>query len=84
MNTHAHQECYGNLFPDTLHYSSDRPQSGKVFSYTLRTAGGLFRSGREIGVNEAEWDECTKCPVFENCYKLSMAKLALQDAIAAA
>jgi hypothetical protein len=82
MNANEHQSCYGNLFPDTLHVSNDRPKKGKVFSYTLHTAGGLYRVGRETGVAMAEWDRCTECPEFENCYKLSMAKLALEDAVA--
>jgi hypothetical protein len=82
MNANEHKTCYGNLFPDTLHVSNDRPKKGKVFSYTLHTAGGLYRAAREIGVDTDEWDRCTQCPEFENCYKLSMAKLALNHAIA--
>ena len=78
MNGNEHKTCYGKLFPDTLHLSNDGPQKGKAFSSTLHTAGGLFRAGREIGVDMAEWDQCTQCPEFENCYKLSMAKLALE------
>ncbi len=82
MNANEHKTCYGNLFPDALHVSNDRTKKAKVFSYTLHTAGGLYRAGREIGVDQAEWDRCTQCPEFENCYKLSMAKLALEDTLA--
>jgi hypothetical protein len=82
MNGNEHKACYGGLFPDTLHLTNDRPKKGKVFSYTLHTAGGLYRAGRETGVDLAEWDRCIACPEFENCYKLSLAKLALNDAVA--
>ncbi len=77
-----HKTCYGDLFPHPLPVSNDRPQKGKVFSYTLFRAGGLFRASRKTGVDMEEWDRCTQCPEFENCYKLSMAKLALEDAVA--
>ena len=82
MNANEHKTCYGNLFPDTLHVTNDRPQKGKVFSFTLHTAGGLYRAARETSVDMAEWDHCAQCPEFENCYKLSMAKLALENAVA--
>ncbi len=82
MSANDHEPCYGGLFPDTLHPSSGRTKKGKVFSYTLHTAGGLYRAGRETGADMAEWDRCTQCPEFENCYKLSMAKLALAGAVA--
>lgn len=82
MNAVAHKSCYGNLFPDTLHASSDPTKRGKVFSYTLHSAGGLYRGERETGVDTAGWDHCTQCPEFDNCYKLSLAKLALEGAVA--
>jgi hypothetical protein len=27
------------------------------------------------------WDECLECEGFDGCYKLSMAKLALESAV---
>lgn len=82
MNGSKHEECYGAMFPGTLHPVSDRPQKGKVFSFTLLSAGGLYRAGRKTEVNQAAWDECVRCPEFDHCYKLSMAKLALETAVA--
>jgi hypothetical protein len=82
MSANDNKSCYGNLFPDTLHVSNDQPNKGTVFSYTLHTAGGLYRAGRETGVDLAQWDRCMQCPKFENCYKLSMAKLTLQAVVA--
>lgn len=81
MNQTKHQTCYGAMFPDVLHVENDRPQRGKVFSVLLQRAGGMFRCNREVGVNTEQWDECRKCPEFDGCYQLSMAKLALESAV---
>jgi hypothetical protein len=69
------------MFPETLHFDSDRPMAGKVFRFQLSTAGGTFRSDRRIAVDIAAWDECRECHEFDACYKLSMGKLALETAI---
>ncbi len=53
---------------------------GKVFGFELDTKG-LVSSDKSISFDVAEWDECQKCPEFEHCYKLCMAKLALETAI---
>lgn len=75
------KQCYGAMFPDVLHPDQDTPVSGKVFSFELRRAGGLFRSGRSYSTRIDEWDDCVRCPEFEHCYRLSMAKITLQTAI---
>jgi hypothetical protein len=82
MNGNEHKACYGALFPSTLNTASDKKQEGKVFSYTLLSAGGLYRAGRKTEVNQDAWNECVQCPEFAQCYKLSMAKLALEEAVA--
>ena len=82
MTANDHKACYGTMFPDTLHAVADRPQTGKVFAYTLLSAGGLYRAGGKTAVNQAAWDDCVRCPEFEHCYKLGMAKLALEGAVA--
>lgn len=82
MNVVKHQPCYGRLFPDVLHAHNDRPAHGKVFSLTLATAGGLWRSDRHIDADAQQWDECLACPDFDGCYKLSMGRLALEAAAA--
>ena len=42
---------------------------------------GLARSDRLVHVIEEAWEDCLSCRDFEHCYKLSMAKLALETAI---
>jgi hypothetical protein len=75
-----HKECYGTMFHDTLHFSDNRKMRGKVFGFELLSAG-LTRSNRSISFDLSEWDDCQKCLEFDHCYKLCMAKLALEAAI---
>ena len=81
MTAHDHNPCYGGMFPDTLHPRQDRKVCGKALSYTLATAGGLYRAGRTVEVNPEGWEECLQCPEFDACYRLSLAKLTLQTAV---
>jgi hypothetical protein len=82
MSQHDHKQCYGTMFPSTLRADADKPMSGKVFAFELRRAGGTFVSDRRIAVKMAEWDDCLACSEFDDCYKLSLAKLTLEAAIA--
>lgn len=82
MATTRHKACYGTMSPDALHHPNDKPVKGKVFHYTLHTAGGAYRRDRTFGVDMNEWDDCVACPEFEHCYKLSAAKMELEAAIA--
>jgi hypothetical protein len=82
MHTDEHKACYGTMFPDPLHAPNDRRARGKVFAFQLVTAGGFRRSDRRVEVNREEWDDCLRCPEFDHCYKLCMAKLTLEAAIA--
>lgn len=81
MEKGKHKECYGTMFPDALNYREDEPNSGKVFTFELKTAGGLYRSGRKFSANVEEWDDCLECGEFKHCYKLCMAKMSLEGVI---
>ena len=76
-----HKHCYGTMFHDSLHFSVNDKMQGKVFSFELDSAG-LARTERSVQTDMAEWDDCLARPEFESCYKLCMAKLALEGAIA--
>jgi len=39
-------------------------------------------SDRSIEINHDQWEECQQCADFDSCYKLSMAKIALESAVA--
>lgn len=77
----GHTECYGRMFHDVLPFEADRPMKGRVFSFTLETAGGLYRSGRQIDTDLEAWDECRGCSEFDHCYRLSTARLLLEAAV---
>lgn len=75
-----HKECYGTMFPDSLHSSVNQKTRRKVFEVELSSLG-LARSNRSVNIDLIEWDDCQNCAEFEQCYKLCMAKLALETAI---
>jgi len=75
-----HKECYGTMFHDALHYATNRPMRGKVFSFEIESTG-LARSDRRVNANIQEWDDCLACHEFDHCYKFSTGGLLLQAAI---
>ena len=83
MERQEHKECYGTMFPDALHFRNNEPNAGKVFAFELNSIGGLgaARSARQFSADIEEWDDCLKCPEFEHCYKLCMAKMSLESVI---
>jgi hypothetical protein len=82
MNGSDHKACYGEMFPDLLHLGTEGKAAGKVFSFVIVSPPGLMRPPRHVAVNRQEWDQCLACPEFDSCYKLSMARLALEAAVA--
>ena len=85
MEPVKHKECYGTMFPDALHFRNNEPSVGKVFAFELDSTVGMgaVRSARKFSANIDEWDDCLKCPEFEHCYKLCMAKMSLESVIVA-
>ena len=81
MSNSDHPACYGTIFPSVLQLPEDRPAAGTVFTVVLERAGGMWRSGHTVTADMERWNECQKCSDFDGCYKLSMAKLALESAI---
>ena len=81
MNKNLRKECFGQMFPDDLHLRDDRDNRGKVFIVRLERVGGLIRGNRSVAVDIDEWDDCQKCPEFESCYKLCLARVTLESAI---
>jgi len=77
----THKECYGKLFPTVNSPPTDRPIRGKAFGIELKRAGGMMIATRLTNVDLDEWDKCVACDEFPNCYKLSMAKLALETGV---
>jgi len=76
-------DCYGTMFPDVLGMPSDRTVAGKVFSVRLDRAGGMLPKRRSVTTNDDAWDDCLQCPLFDDCYRLGLAKVTLATAISA-
>jgi len=76
----AHPDCYGKLFPDFGHLNFNQPTEGKAFSVFVKRIG-IGTQRRELTVKPDAWDECVACPEYRTCYDLSMAKLALHEAL---
>ena len=82
MTDQQHKDCFGTMFPDDLHLRENVPNKGKVFTVIIERVGGMMRGDRSIGADIQEWDDCRACPEFESCYRLCLAKAALESAIA--
>lgn len=82
MTPIEHKECFGKMFPDDLHLKNNVPNAGKVFTANVQLVGGMARGDRSIEANIEEWDDCRQCPEFESCYKLCLAKVAMESAVA--
>jgi hypothetical protein len=73
-------DCAGDLFPDMLNLKINRLNKGRVFGLRVESCG-IGVQHREIVIDEEAWEKCSKSPNFDRCFQLSMAKLALQQAV---
>jgi len=51
-----HKDCYGTMFHDSLHFSTNEQMQGKVFAFLLDNAG-LARTNKSIQANIVEWND---------------------------
>ncbi len=69
--------CLGNLFPDFSQLTRNRVAHGSAFDVLVESQGfGVQR--KTITFKPEAWDACVHSPQFEECYRLSMAKLLLE------
>ncbi len=68
------------MLPDLAHLKPNEPTHGKAFQVLVEQIG-VGRQRREVSIKAAEWEACVACPDYRSCYDLSMATLALQNAI---
>lgn len=68
--------CYGRMYPNlaTMEYQQD--MIGKVFTVRFESSG-LWKQNRVIEINRQAWQACQACPVYRECYDLSIAELHL-------
>lgn len=70
----------GDFFPDFLNLENNVINRGRVFSVLVeRTGMGVQQ--RWMGCDSAAWAKCVEKACFRECYEMSMAKLALSQAL---
>jgi len=70
----------GDLFPDMTRLEDNKENRGRVASVILESVG-IGRQRQQLTIDASAWSECVKHPNFRACYDLSMAKLALEQAM---
>ncbi len=84
MSTKEHRDCFGTMFPDDLHLKNNQPNKGKVFTVFMGLTSGMMpvRTDRSVEADIEQWDDCQQCSEFDSCYKLCLAKVTLESAVA--
>lgn len=70
----------GDFFPDLLHLVKNVENRGRVASIFIESMGIGIQDYR-MTIDEAAWNECVTRPNFRACYDLSMARMAMQQAM---
>lgn len=73
------KDCFGNIYPDLSQFRFGKELAGKVFRLKIDTLGPGHRD-RHLETDLDQWQECLQCERFRDCYDLSTAKLAMQQA----
>lgn len=76
----GNSDCFGDMFPDLDRLEDNEPRRGKAFTVLVERQG-LVASGRKVSVDAQQWDRCSSCEKYRNCYDLSMAKLLLTHVV---
>ena len=76
-------ETTADLFPSFLHLQMNALNRGRLFSVYLETFGMGALSNRKLEVDAAALTECMKSPRYAKLLELSLAKLALEQAVLA-
>lgn len=73
--------CLGELFPDFVRLVLNVVNRGRAFGVLIESCG-IGTQRKEVVIDEAAWKTCQECPDFDRCLQVSVAKLALQQAVA--
>ncbi len=74
-------DCYGAMFPDVSSLQVNKPNQAKVATILVESIGIGVQS-RNLSIDRRQWETCLTCGRFEDCYKLSIAKLMMQQSLA--
>lgn len=70
-----------DLFPSFMNLQMNALNRGRLFSVYLETFGMGALSDRRIEVDSSALSECMKSPHYSRLLELSLAKLALEQAV---
>ena len=73
--------CYGLMFPDVIQLQYNEPNHSKVATIEVQRHG-IGIQQRSLSIDQQQWEICLTCGRFEDCYKLSIAKLMMQQTLA--
>lgn len=80
IDSNQADSCYGGLFPELAATRYNQHNRGRVFGVRVEKCGVGIQN-KDITVDREAWANCLKCPDFDDCYKLSMAKLAFESGV---
>ncbi len=68
--------CFGEMFPDCSRVSYNRKSEGAAFDVLVESVGiGVQR--KTATFKPEGWARCAASPRFDECYRVSLAKLLL-------
>ena len=73
------KSCYGKMYPSIVTVAPTRTDKGKVFNYKVDQPY-VPPSHREETVKNEAWRECTGCPEFDTCFRVSAGTLLMEIA----
>ncbi len=73
------KECFGAIYPDLSSVQLNKTIAGKVFKVRFNSLG-VMPQAPSIECDLAKWEECQRCELYQSCFDLSNAKLAMRQA----
>ncbi len=81
MNESMHKDCFGAMLPELAHLTGECDIKAKVFGCTVRNSDGLGPPDKRVTCDHVAWDDCRNCREFDSCYRLCMARIAMETAV---
>lgn len=69
--------CFGNLFPDFALLEYNHKAIGYAFDVLIESNGASVQS-KTVTFKPEAWAKCVASPHFDECYRLSVARLLLE------
>lgn len=69
------------MFPDVSKLRFNKPNRGRVATIEIESHG-IGIQNRGLSIDQQQWEACLQCERFDDCYKLSLAKLMMQQTLA--